>query len=87
MNISSAETSLQVEAETCGCKEKGRTVTYSFIDSYHSLCIDKRDIIWNQIGACEKILKYSNDDNDRSKIEKEMGELNTKYRFTFIAIH
>jgi hypothetical protein len=77
MNISSLETSLQVEAKTCGCKEKGRTVTYSFIDSYHSLCIDKREIIWNQIRACEKLLKYVNDDDDRSSIEREIGELKT----------
>lgn len=77
MNISSVETLLQVEAKTCGCKEKGRTVTYSFIDSYHSLCVDKHDIIWNQIGACEKLLEYSNDDNDRSAIEKEISELKT----------
>ena len=75
MNISSLETSIQVEARTCGCKEKGRTVSYSFIDSYHSLCIDKRDIIWNQIGACEKLLKYSKDDNDKTVIEKEICEL------------
>jgi hypothetical protein len=77
MNISSVETTLQVEAKTCGYKEKGRTVSYSFIDSYHSLCIDKRDIIWNQIGACEKLLKYSNNDGDKRTIEHEIGELKT----------
>jgi hypothetical protein len=76
MNISSVETSLQVEAKTCGCKEKGRTISYSFIDSYHSLCIDKWDIIWNQIRACEKLVKYSGDD-DKRIIEHEIGELKT----------
>jgi hypothetical protein len=76
MNISSVETSLQVEAKTCGCKEKGRTISYSFIDSYHSLCIDKWDIIWNQIRACEKLVKYS-DDDDKRIIEHEIGELKT----------
>lgn len=77
MNISSVETLLQVEAKTCGCKEKGRIVTYSFIDSYHSLCIDKRDILQNQIGACEKLLNYVNDGDDRSTNEMEIAELKT----------
>ena len=76
MIISSMETPIQVEAKTCGCKEKGRTISYSFIDSYHSLCIDKWDLIWNQIAACEKLLKYS-DYDDKRIIEHEIGELKT----------
>ena len=44
MNIAGTETSMKVTAKTCGCKEKEnmQRVTYSFTDSYHSLCIDKK---------------------------------------------
>jgi len=66
---------IQVEAKTCGRKEKGRTISYSFIDSYHSLCIGKWDNIWNQTRPCEKLLKYSED--DKKIIEGEIGELNS----------
>ena len=50
-------------------------VTYSFTDSYHSLCIDKKDIISVELKACERLLKYTADNVDRGTIEKEIAEL------------
>jgi hypothetical protein len=48
MNISEIEAPLIV-AKTCGCREKSRrTVAYQFIDSYPSLCLDKKDLILGQ---------------------------------------
>ena len=44
-------------AKTCGCKDKTRKVTYSFVDSFHSLCRDKKDIIMSEIQACQKIVE------------------------------
>ena len=37
-------------------------VTYSIIDSYHSLCLDKKDIISAEIEACQRLSKYTVDE-------------------------
>ena len=78
MNIAQTETSMKVIAKTCGCKEKNKKkkkVTYSFLDSYHSLCIDKRDIISAELEACERLLKYAADESDKNTVEREIAEL------------
>ncbi len=42
MNIGESEVLLTMVAKTCGCAERNkRKITYAFIDSYHSLCLDK----------------------------------------------
>ena len=69
------EASSQIEAKTCGYREKGIKVAYSFIDSYHSLCIDKKDIILAEIDACERLLKYTSDQTNKVVITKEIAEL------------
>jgi len=79
VNISEAESQYEIMAKTCGCKDKNRKVTYSFIDTYHSLCHDKKDIILGQIEACERLLKYTaaytSDEIERKIIESEIDEL------------
>jgi hypothetical protein len=75
MNISDSESPVTILAKTCGCKEKNMKVTYSFIDSYHSLCLDKKDIISAEIDACQKFTKYTVDEKDKLVIEKELAEL------------
>jgi hypothetical protein len=79
MNISEAESPYGIMAKTCGCEDKKRKVTYSFIDSYHSLGHDKKDIILGQIEACERLVKYGaeygRDQIDRQAIESEIDEL------------
>jgi hypothetical protein len=74
MNIAQTENPFVIEAKTCGCKNK-KTITYSFIESSHSLCIDRREIILAQIQACERLLKYVKEDIDLRLIEKEISEL------------
>jgi hypothetical protein len=32
-------------AKTCGHSKRSRRVTYAFVDSYHSLCIDKKKVL------------------------------------------
>jgi hypothetical protein len=49
VNIAYAEEEYDIVAKTCGCKDKTRKVTYSFVDSYHSLCRDKKDILISEI--------------------------------------
>jgi hypothetical protein len=50
-------------------------IAYSLSDSYHSLCLDKKDIMLSQIEACERLLKLTNDERDQSAIIKEIAEL------------
>jgi hypothetical protein len=75
VNIAHTEEDYDIVAKTCGCKDTKRKVTYSFVDSYHSLCRDKNDIILSEVQACERLLKYTRDDNDTVVLEKEIGEL------------
>ena len=77
MNISESEASAILVAKTCGCKERQdvEKVTYAFIDSYHNICIDKRDIISSELDACEKLVRYTTDQTEKQVIEKEISEL------------
>ena len=77
MNISESEASATLIAKTCGCKEQrnGKKVTYSFIDSYHSICIDKKDIVSYELMACERLLMYATDKSEKQVVEKEISEL------------
>jgi hypothetical protein len=75
MNIANMEEPLKVIAKTCGCNEKQKKVTYSFIDDSHGLCIDKKDIISAELEACERLLKYAAEKADEQTIKKEITEL------------
>lgn len=77
MNIAYTESPTYVEAKTCGCREKGIKIAYSFVDTYHSLCLDKKDIIMAQIDACERLLNNTTDTDkiSDSAITKEIAEL------------
>jgi len=76
MNICRSEVSISISARTCSCKEKnGKRVAYTLIDSYHGLCLDKKDIIMSELEACLTLLEYSIDYADRSTIEKEIAQL------------
>ena len=71
MNICDSEVSMPISARTCSCKEKnGKRVAYTLIESYHGLCLDKKDIIISELEACITLLKYSIDEADRSTIER-----------------
>lgn len=78
MNIAEPEIPQEIIAKTCGCnndKNNSRKVTYSFVESYHSLCRDKKDIIIFEIQACERLKKYTSDDIDKRVIATEIDEL------------
>lgn len=49
MNITYTEIPLLIMAKTCGHNKTSKRVTYAFVDSYHSLCIDKKEIIYSYI--------------------------------------
>jgi hypothetical protein len=75
MNLAGIESPFIMEAKTCGCKNKERNISYHFIESTHSLCVDKKEIIVAQIQACERLLKYVKDEMDIIAIKKEISEL------------
>ena len=75
MNIIENEIPYMVEAKTCGCKERGKSVSYHFIESSHSLCLDKAELILSQIQACERLLKYSKDDDETVVLKDEISKL------------
>jgi len=64
MNIIESETPYLVEARTCGCKERGHSVSYHFIESSHSLCLEKGELMLAQIQACEILLKYTKNEDE-----------------------
>ena len=76
MNIAESEQQANIIAKASGCKEKGtKKITYSFNDAYHSLCLDKRDIISSELDACQSLLKSTTDESDQQAIESEITEL------------
>jgi len=74
MNIVNSETSAMIVAKACGRTEK-RKISYAFLQGYHDLCVDKKDIVSAQLEACERLLKYASDQNDRAALEQEIKEL------------
>jgi hypothetical protein len=45
------------------------------MDFHHSIYINKKDIIFAQITACEQLYKYTADIFDSSVLKKEISEL------------
>jgi cell shape-determining protein MreC len=75
MNITESEIPYLVEARTCGCKERGRTVSYHFIESCHNLCLEKGELMLAQIQACERLLKYAKDEEEIDVLKEEIVRL------------
>ena len=61
MNIASTDEPLEIVAKMCCCKDKEKKVIYSFVDNPYGLCIDKKDVIFAELEACERLLKYAQD--------------------------
>jgi hypothetical protein len=74
MNVVEMESPFIIEAKTTG-SNMNRNVTYSLVDTYHNVFIDKKDLILAQIQACERLLKYTKDRIDQIILEKEIGDL------------
>jgi hypothetical protein len=64
-----------VIAKTSGAMDRLRKVIYTFVDSYPSVFVDKKDIISAQLDACERLLKNTKDRTDRLAIGSEIMEL------------
>jgi hypothetical protein len=75
MNVAGSEVDAAIIAKTCGCKERGQRVSYAYTHAYHSLCLDKKDILTAEIQACERLLTHATDESERFVLEKEIVEL------------
>jgi hypothetical protein len=74
MNILETEFPFKIEAKTSKLNDK-TNVIYSIAEPYHNCCIDKKEIIIEQIKACESLLKYTNNKNDSLALKNEITEL------------
>ncbi|MDF0679846.1 MAG: hypothetical protein P0116_02650 [Candidatus Nitrosocosmicus sp.] len=75
MNIIENEIPYLVEARTCGCNERGKSVSYHFIESSHALCMNKVELISGQIQACERLLKLAKEDGEIALLTDEISKL------------
>ena len=75
MNIFSQESQDLVTAKTSGYKANEKKITYAFSESFHSLCLDKKDIIEAEIQACDRLSKYAKNDSEKLIVDKEIAEL------------
>ena len=66
---------IETEAGSKRYKEKDRKVTYIIIDKYHSLSINKKDILWAELDACRELLIDTTNDTDRKFVQKEITQL------------
>ena len=74
MNIIEVEFPLKIEAKTSKYNEK-ISVIYSVAELQHNFCIDKKEIIMEQIKACENLSRYSTNKSDNLALDKEISEL------------
>jgi hypothetical protein len=81
LNVIETEQPSSIVAKMRACNKEGSTkkVTYTFVDSYHSLSLDKRDIIFEELNSCERLLKYPTDYNIDDEIEKKDIESEIAY--------
>lgn len=77
MNKSDIEAPLNIIAKTCSCEKDRRSkkITYSIADQYHSVCLDKIDIITAELAACDRLSRHTTDEVDRKIVEIEIMQL------------
>ncbi len=78
MNIispSDSDVAPLLTAKTCRSSYNDAKIVYSFADDTNQiLFVDKRNIIKNQLDACQRLLSY-NSEIDKALVEKEILEL------------
>jgi hypothetical protein len=73
MNIAETEGAFPIVAKTCREENKSE-VTYEFIDSQF-VFLDKKDIIYAELEACERLLKNDVEEGNKNTVESEIREL------------
>ena len=64
-----------MEAKTCGCNERGKSVSYHFIESTHGLCLNKVELMSAQIQACERLLNSATNMQEDLLLKDEITRL------------
>ena len=80
MNIIETGNLINIEAKLYG-KKNNKNIVYSFMESQHNLCINKREIILSQIQACERLLNYLKEEHDIIAINNEITSLKMSLDF------
>ncbi len=80
MNLAIEANTTVLTAKLCS-NPINRKVVYAFSDNSDFLFLDKKDMILNQIQACEKLLKYASEVADRMAVSKEIDELKSTLDF------
>jgi hypothetical protein len=74
MNILEIEFPLKIEAKTTRYNDK-TNIIYSIAELQHNICINKKEIIREQIKACENLSRYTTNKTDTLALQKEISEL------------
>jgi len=74
MNVLEVEFPLKIEAKTTKYNDK-TNVIYSFTELQHNFCINKKEIIMEQIKACENLSRCTINQSDSWALEREISEL------------
>jgi hypothetical protein len=62
-------------AKTCKSNTMSGKVIYTLENPESIIYLGKKDILFNQLIACEKLIDYVNDNNDLEVIQTEINEL------------
>jgi len=74
MNVLEVEFPLKIEAKKSKYNDK-TNVIYSFAELQHNICINKKEIIIEQIKACENLSRCTINQSDSLALEREISEL------------
>jgi hypothetical protein len=74
MNILEIEFPLKIEAKTTKYNDK-TNIIYSIAELQHNICINKKEIIREQIKACENLSRYTTNKTDTLALQREISEL------------
>jgi hypothetical protein len=74
MNILEIEFPLKIEAKTTKYNDK-TNIIYSIAVLQHNICINKKEIIREQIKACENLSRYTTNKTDTLALQREISEL------------
>jgi hypothetical protein len=62
-------------AKTCKSNTTSGKVIYTLENPESTIYLGKKDILFNQLIACEKLIDYAKDNNDLEVIQTEINEL------------
>jgi hypothetical protein len=62
-------------AKTCKSNTMSGKVIYTLENPESIIYLGKKDILFNQLIACEKLIDYAKDNNDLEVIQTEINEL------------